>query len=437
MRRLLIYTILCVFVSHDMNLEAQEPSVTVTSTRRLPINPLVHLDAGDRGPSINGPTLMRVPDWIEQPLGRYYLYYATHRDSDNIRLLYADQIAGPWQKYEPGTLSKQDTLHPFGEVASPDILIDDEAKHILMYFHSGVGKAWERLSQATGLAVSADGLRFTQPTHKQLEVEGPSDQPPIFADFYFRVFRWRGQYFGVAKARQGVPSVWRSDDPRRPFGFVTELDFSVRHMAVMVQGDCLLLLYCDVRDKPERIRLRTVQLADDVADWRIGEAVDVLYPFTSYEGVDQPMRTGGKAMKTHWHGLRDPHLYQENGRHYLSYAVAGESGIALAEVTLSNGSEKPFLTLASSKNGPVAPGETVRLIATAPNPRFQPSEVAFYTYQTKNDPWTLAGVDHEPPFEVDLKVEAGMEFAVAHFTTEDGSIVTSMPPVPLDQAADD
>jgi hypothetical protein len=30
--------------------------------------------------------------------------------------------------------------------------------------------------------------------------------------------------------------------------------------------------------------------------------------------------------------LRDPAIYEENGRTFLLYAVAGESGIAIAEV---------------------------------------------------------------------------------------------------------
>jgi hypothetical protein len=32
------------------------------------------------------------------------------------------------------------------------------------------------------------------------------------------------------------------------------------------------------------------------------------------------------------HALRDPFLYREEGKQYLFYAVAGEHGIALAEV---------------------------------------------------------------------------------------------------------
>ncbi|MEC7907249.1 MAG: hypothetical protein VYC82_08490 [Verrucomicrobiota bacterium] len=52
---------------------------------------------------INGPSLIRVPDWIRDPLGKYYLYFA-HHDGKFIRLAYANAIQGPWSIYEPGTL---------------------------------------------------------------------------------------------------------------------------------------------------------------------------------------------------------------------------------------------------------------------------------------------------------------------------------------------
>jgi hypothetical protein len=43
--------------------------------------------------NINGPSLVHVPAWIERPLGKYYLYFAHHGGKD-IRLAYADILAG-------------------------------------------------------------------------------------------------------------------------------------------------------------------------------------------------------------------------------------------------------------------------------------------------------------------------------------------------------
>ena len=55
------------------------------------------------GANIQGPSMIRVPDWIDDPLGDYYLYFADHKGS-YIRLAYADHPTGPWAIYAPGSL---------------------------------------------------------------------------------------------------------------------------------------------------------------------------------------------------------------------------------------------------------------------------------------------------------------------------------------------
>src|SRR5262245_25405114 len=55
------------------------------------------------GPNIQGPSLIRVPDWAPGRLGRYYLYFADHKGR-YIRLAYADELLGPWRIHVPGSL---------------------------------------------------------------------------------------------------------------------------------------------------------------------------------------------------------------------------------------------------------------------------------------------------------------------------------------------
>ena len=43
------------------------------------------------GSNIQGPSLVRAPSWIDDPLGGYYLYFADHKGS-YIRLAYADEV---------------------------------------------------------------------------------------------------------------------------------------------------------------------------------------------------------------------------------------------------------------------------------------------------------------------------------------------------------
>ena len=66
------------------------------------IGPELHSSIGT---NIQGPSLIRVPDWIEDRFGAYYLYFADHKGS-YIRLAYADHLAGPWRN-PPGTCSSR------------------------------------------------------------------------------------------------------------------------------------------------------------------------------------------------------------------------------------------------------------------------------------------------------------------------------------------
>ena len=76
-------------------------SVRVTRLANGPIiGPHLHPSIGV---NIQGPSLIRMPDWIEDRLGAYYLYFADHKGS-YIRLAYADHLAGPWRVHPPGSL---------------------------------------------------------------------------------------------------------------------------------------------------------------------------------------------------------------------------------------------------------------------------------------------------------------------------------------------
>ena len=72
------------------------------------VGPETHPSIGD---NIQGPSLIRVPDWVENPLGRYYLYFADHKGT-YIRLAYADALTGPWQVHAPGSLHLKNSLFP-------------------------------------------------------------------------------------------------------------------------------------------------------------------------------------------------------------------------------------------------------------------------------------------------------------------------------------
>ena len=61
----------------------------------------------------------------------------------------------------------------------------------------------------------------------------------------------------------------------------------------------------------------------------------MLRPEHSWEGADKPNEPSIRSTAYgHVNQLRDPAIYEEDGNVYLLYAVAGESGIALAQVHL-------------------------------------------------------------------------------------------------------
>jgi hypothetical protein len=78
--------------------------------RRFPTNPIIRPHMDDcMGDNINGPSLIRVPDWIQEPLGRYYLYFA-HHDGRYVRLAYSDELQGPWTIHREGVLPLREAL---------------------------------------------------------------------------------------------------------------------------------------------------------------------------------------------------------------------------------------------------------------------------------------------------------------------------------------
>jgi len=91
-----------------------------------------------------------------------------------------------------------------------------------------------------------------------------------------------------------------------------------------------------VGQAPEAILLSTIDVSGDWAKWSETKPVEVLRPERQWEGADAPLLPSLRSTAYgHVNQLRDPAVYEENGRIYLLYAVAGESGIGIAEVKLA------------------------------------------------------------------------------------------------------
>ena len=116
--------------------------------------------------------------------------------------------------------------------------------------------------------------------------------------------------------------------------------YRMRHVCFHRRGHDLDIYYSNVGDLPERIKRTTIDLRKDWREWRGTRFEEVMRPEMDYEGANEPaVRSVGGSKHQPVHELRDPCVYEEDGRVYLLYSVAGEQGIGLAEVAGSISAE--------------------------------------------------------------------------------------------------
>lgn len=292
-------------------MSALPPAVSL-KVRRFPTNPLVTpASAPTLGTNINGPSVISVPDWLPNPLGRYYMYFAHHAGS-NIRLAYADNLEGPWQIHDPGTLHLENAVEFRDHIASPDVHVDHSSRQIRMYFH-GVSK--DNLGQWSGVAYSCDGIQFTA-------------KPDLLGKFYFRVWHWQNHWYALAKNNnEGWGELYRAPHPDGPFELRGNFLKDMRHASVLMEGHWLRVFYSRVGDAPERILMASVDMRGDWLSWQPTEPMEVLSPNEEYEGIEYPVAPSGHGAAVGVRQLRDPFVMMENDRWVVFYTAAGETGI--------------------------------------------------------------------------------------------------------------
>jgi hypothetical protein len=300
-------------------------------------SPIISADAFPQlGGNVNGPSLIRCPDWIAQPRARYLLYFA-HHEGHSIRLALSDHLQGPWRLHQPSPLHLSDShfaqespdldaLDPearafiergedgnYPHIASPEAWVDHERREIRLYYHGRLDNGLQR----TRVAVSKDGLNFI--ARKQ-----------ILATSYLRLFTHEGWCYALTMPAQ----LYRSRDGLGDFEKGPRLTSEpIRHHALINNQGQWLLFWTRVGDQPERILVSTIQTDADWQNWRLGETREVHQARQAWEGADLPADAsnyGGIMQRVNQ--LRDPAIFAEEGRIYLLYAIAGEQGIAIGEL---------------------------------------------------------------------------------------------------------
>lgn len=322
--------------------------------RRFSDNPLVgpssfapnntHVRA-DRVRNINFPSVIRAPSWFSPRLGNYYMYFSDHHGLF-VRLAYADRVEGPWKIYPHPTLTlaqvyaannvtyNESSLSYKAECTSPDVHVDHQARVVRMYFKHRIPTYHYAI--LSGVAVSHDGLGF-------------APRSGAIGLSYVRAFTWAGDRGNYTYMLDRHGNMMRSADGYGGWelgnGLVgkafanqsmikggDQYTGRVRHVGVSVAGHMLNVFGSRVGDAPERILWASMDLRCTLADWStcapVGPAVDAFRGVTAYEGAQYPVVPSRQGDAIDVNQLRDPFPFADDGKCFIFYTIAGESGIA-------------------------------------------------------------------------------------------------------------
>ena len=193
-------------------------------------------------------------------------------------------------------------------------------QELRMYFHGRLHDGRQR----SRVALSKDGLHWRV-------VE------PIIGYPYMRVFRHVGAWLALT-----MPGFFcRSADGLAPFDEYGPIIFGegMRHSALLKRGDILHVFWSRIGDAPERILHTAINLNGDFRHWSAEnrrEFDEIHRPMHPWEGVNYPIEPskGGSSMRP-VHQLRDPAIFEEDGKIYLLYSLQGEQGIGIGELTFN------------------------------------------------------------------------------------------------------
>ena len=278
---------------------------------RSPGNPLIAPDRDHPGDGAQGHTVIRVPSWIKNPLGKYFMYYSKHGGNQSfVRLAYSDDLDGPWKIHKPDVVSG-------GHLHQTDILLIPEERRMILYVHAGK-TSWG------GIFVhfeSSDGIQF-----KSLG--------PVEGGHQGRLFSWRNRLFSISKFSSSSQSIRQYTTLKTMRVLKSDVLGSGRHFGLSRQGRQLLIFYSMRGDTPERIKVSTMDLSLPPPLWQPSAAKEVLRPKYPYEGSEYKIGKSGGGGAHHVHQVRDPFIFEENDSLYLFYSLMGEHGIGMARLTI-------------------------------------------------------------------------------------------------------
>ena len=295
--------------------------------------------------NINGPSVLRMPDWAPGKQAALHLYFGHHK-GDSIRLAFADRLEGPWKMWtdpilplaeslflpvdpspdpsmpEPDWVDALDGDYLYAHVASPDVHIDEANQRLVMYYHGLLPGG----DQQTRLATSTDGINF-------------KPREPLLGPPYFRATKLNGMiYLSMWEGRLGRTRSWEGPIDLAPKGILPDditgaPDRQIRHGHVFAHQGRLHLTFSRIGDAPERLLHCELNPAEAGSDWSFGPVSEMLRPAAGWEGGNLPVAASvmGTVMER-VNELRDPALFLDQGQVWIAYCGGGESGIGIARV---------------------------------------------------------------------------------------------------------
>ena len=294
------------------------------------------------GDNINGPSLIKVPKFIKNPLGQYYLYFADHVGK-YIRMAYSNIITGPYTLYKNGVLHL-DNIPGYGHLACPDVHIDYKTnKQIIMYYHCPFNN--KITPQSTFHAISYDGINFISNSNNIIYP-------------YFRKFIYNNHEYGLAMKKDFIKNTmvnipnfgisWKSSpsiDQKSVTAVLKKnkenwieigniLPFS-RHTCVLVYNNIIYVFYSIVGDNPEHIKVGELIINEKNNNCNILNIKSIIKPELDYEHNNtQLIKSKYGGTKEFLRQLRDPYIIKDEKDIYILYTVCGEKGIAIVKIIL-------------------------------------------------------------------------------------------------------
>lgn len=269
------------------------------------------------GNNINGPSFIKVPEFVSNPLGKYYIYFG-HHNGKYIRMAYSEEhMMGPYLLYNEGkgVLCLENTPG-YNHISSPDVVIDEQNKRFILYYHCPYNNG--KAPQSTFIAYSKDGLHFES---TNINISFP----------YFRHFEYKNEIYGIALNDRSRSVLYKHIN-----GEFVEYEKIIpikntRHSCALTYNDKLYIFYSVVGDCPEHICVCELEIIENTPIVKKNRTL--VYPEFEYEHANLtpiPSKYGAEYNKINQ--LRDPYVYVENEQFYLFYTVCGEKGIALCEI---------------------------------------------------------------------------------------------------------